>query len=105
MIFYLKSKVPNSRKNEEFYKKIEDLESEKDLTRQYEILPIIIASISEVNINSKGVLDSLVTRAGFVGFIFLELLNTMHPISRNDHIICLLIIAAFFIHAFATYNR
>ena len=53
LIFSLKSKIPNVPENKEIYARIEALKNEKDITRQYEILSIIISLIPQVVIGSE----------------------------------------------------
>jgi hypothetical protein len=47
LILSLRSQIPNIPKNKDIDKKIEALTNEKDLTRKYEILPILIVLIQE----------------------------------------------------------
>ncbi len=47
LIFALKSKIPNIPTNEGILVKIEALKNEKDLTKQYEILPTVISLIPQ----------------------------------------------------------
>jgi len=48
LIFSLKSKIPNIPENKNIYDRIDSLKNEKDLTRQYEILPILISLIPQI---------------------------------------------------------
>ena len=48
LIFALKSKIPNIPTNKEILAKIEALKNEKNITKQYEILPTIISLIPQI---------------------------------------------------------
>jgi hypothetical protein len=106
----LNSVIPNTPHNQKIYEKIEAIGKENDLTKQYEILPTIIALIPTAQIESHGktkALESSATIAGFTGFVILEIVSSVHPpVSSNDHIICLSIAALIFLVVFfVTKNR
>lgn len=104
LIFSLNSVIPNTPHNQKIYEKIEAIRNEKDLTKQYEILPTIIALIPTAQIESQGktkALESSATIAGFSGFIILEIINSVHPlVSSNDHFICLSVAILIFLIVF-----
>ncbi len=104
---------PNARY---YLDRLDSIQNESDLTKIMLILKDVtshlltqlednnFAIMNESGLKNKFI-DSFVTKASFLGFICLVVLNIMHSIDRTDNIICLLIIAAFFIYAFAKYNR
>ena len=104
LIFSLNSVIPNTPQNQKIYEKIEAIGNEKDVTKQYEILPTIIALIPTAQIGSPGktkALESSATIAGFAGFVILEIVNSVHPlVSSNDHFICLSIAILIFLTIF-----
>jgi hypothetical protein len=65
---------------------------------------MIIALIPRINVTSNGFIDVFATRAEFIGIIVLELLAIAHPLSRNDHIICLLGIIFFTVYTHKRYK-
>ena len=111
-------KVPTAlNPNARYYlDRLDSIQNESDLTKIMLILKDVtshlltqlednnFAIMNESGLKNKFI-DSFVTKASFLGFICLVVLNIMHSIDRTDNIICLLIIAAFFIYAFAKYNR
>lgn len=53
LVLVLKSKIPHTPENREILERIESLKSEKNLTKQYSVLPIIIGLIPTVNVVSE----------------------------------------------------
>lgn len=51
--FSLKTKIPENQANRHIYEKIEDIKKEKDLVKQYELVAILIGSISQIVIGGN----------------------------------------------------
>lgn len=72
---------------------------------------IVNSKDSSINVNTgketkqSGFIDSFATRAGFLGFIVLELLNIVFPLGNDNHMICISIIAIYVIFTFAKYKN
>ncbi|MHB8102562.1 MAG: HEAT repeat domain-containing protein [Methanosarcina sp.] len=126
--YTLKNQVPNIP--DYILNKIDLMISENDLTKKTQILGYVILNVigqmlkenqapikidgneNNVIVNSKdssihlntenksGFIDSFATRASFLGFIVLELLNFWRPLSNTNHIVCLLAIVIFFFFAY-----
>ncbi|CAD6493589.1 MAG: hypothetical protein LAKADJCE_00544 [Candidatus Argoarchaeum ethanivorans] len=54
VIFSLKAKIPPTPENKDIRNKIEKIGNETDLTKQYEMLPLLIALIPTTNIQNTG---------------------------------------------------
>ena len=54
VIFSLKAKIPPTPENKDICNKIEEIRNETDLTKQYEMLPLLIALIPTTNIQNTG---------------------------------------------------
>lgn len=55
LFFSLKQKIPDIPMNKNIYDRIENISKETDLVRQYELLPILIASIPQIVIGEMNV--------------------------------------------------
>jgi len=66
LIFSLKAKIPTTPENKHICDKIEEIRNETDLTKQYEMLPLLIALIPTINIQNTGdtITQSNVTASG-----------------------------------------
>ncbi len=85
--------------------------SENDITKKAQTLRDVIMYTfglmqkeSESQINSRFI-DSSASRASLLGFIVLELLNVVFPLSNINHKICLSLIAIYLLIAFIKYGR
>lgn len=120
LIFNLRSKIPFNPENKDIYDKIEEIRNEKDLTKQYELLTVLISLIpTHVNINNSNViisdnesviskaddgsnknffldqLSSTATIAAFIGFLAIEIGTYFYPIYYSHYTSVLVSITIF----------
>jgi hypothetical protein len=106
VIFSLESTIPNTSKNKHIHDKIGDIRKERKITKQYELLAILIPLIPLANMHAnphkKSVvewLNSPATIAAFIGFLSVEVGTYFYPVSYNHIISAIIALIAFVIVA------
>lgn len=104
----ISSKLPESQESHKLLKRIKEEQLiENKIPLMNDLLSEILYQLGKINSEKEksGFFDSFATRASFLGFIVLELLNLWRPFGSTNHIICLLVIAIFFIFTIIIYIK